>query len=93
MERTVEAFVAAYGAIGYTRASDASFEVGSEKIAIYADEFARPRHAARQTRNGRWLSKLGKEADILHKTLHDLEDGLYGRVAVILRRPIQRRRR
>ena len=42
--------------------------------------------AARQLASGRWTSKLGNEDDIEHDTPDDVAGGVYGNVAVIMRR-------
>jgi hypothetical protein len=47
-KETLAAFIAAYGTIGYTPCADAEFQVGQEKIAIFARDDGRPTHAARQ---------------------------------------------
>ena len=85
-ERTRDAFVEAFATLGYAVCEGEGPEAGYEKIALFADSDGRPTHAARQLPNGRWGSKLGKAEDIEH-ALHDLEGGLYGSVALIMRRP------
>ncbi len=92
-ENTVERFVQAFATMGYQPCDDASFEFGYQKVAIYADEEMEPTHMARQHVFGRgWLSKLGRNVDILHAELRDVEDDTdptsqeYGRVVQILRR-------
>lgn len=87
-EETLEAFVAAYRTIGFLPTTSRTHEPGVEKVAIYADDFQRPRHAARQLPNGRWTSKLGRDVDIEH-SLHDLEGPAYGTVAIVLARTAQ----
>jgi hypothetical protein len=64
-----------------------------EKIALYADKNGLPSHAARQLPSGTWTSKLGPMEDIEHLMLEALEDAAgttsaYGKVALIVRRPI-----
>lgn len=94
MEETVESFVEAYAALGYTVCENGNRdpELGFQKIALYVDEDGIPTHAARQLPNGEWTSKLGRAEDIQHQTLEALEsddDNLlgYGSAALILRRP------
>jgi len=86
-EETILAFRDAFATIGFSECSDAEFEGGIEKIALFANEHAFPLHAARQLANGRWTSKLGELEDIEH-ALHDLEGQVYGKVTLIMRRPI-----
>ncbi len=85
-EESIGAFVQAYGLQGYTDRSDATLEPGKNKVAIYADSSGRPTHAARQTRDGWWASKLGQQVDIEHE-LAALDGPAYGSAAVILARP------
>ncbi len=90
-EESIETFVQAYSKFGYTVCDSRDLEPGFDKIAIYADESSYPTHAARQTPEGRWTSKLGEWEDIEHDRLEALE-GLagkspgYGSVSVVLRR-------
>ena len=85
-EETVSAFLAAFASLGYTPCDDAGVEPGFEKVALFVDARNAPTHAARQLADGRWTSKLGRSEDIEHE-LHALEGDVYGRVAVVLRRP------
>ena len=84
-EHTVAAFAKAYATLGYEVCSDEHFEVGYEKIAIYVDEDGKPAHASKQIDKHFWTSKLGGYHDIKH--LFEALDALYGRVALIMRRP------
>lgn len=83
---TLDAFAQAYGSLGFERCADSNLEEGFEKVAVYADEFHKPQHAARQLPDGRWTSKLGQGVDIEHANLTCLEGASYGRVALVLRR-------
>lgn len=65
---------------------DDSVEPGYDKVAIFAigDDWT---HGCRQHHDGKWWSKLGEEEDTLH-TLKEAEQiPIYGKVAVILKRP------
>ena len=86
---TLEAFIAAYGLIGYQPCSDAQLEAGYEKIAVYVDAAEVPTHAARQLPSGQWTSKLGEWEDIEHHALDGLYGNTYGRVGQVLRRLIE----
>ena len=77
-EVTVAAFAAVYESLGYRECETGELESGVQKIALYAKDHI-PTHAARQLANGRWTSKLGKQADI-HHDVQDLEGEQYGRV-------------
>ncbi len=83
---TLEAFEAAFAALGYSTCESEDLESGFEKIALFADPLQLPTHAARQLVSGRWTSKLGELEDIEHR-LHDLEGTVYGTVVRCLKRP------
>jgi hypothetical protein len=87
VQETLDAFIKAFGSIGFTPCGDANVEQGYEKIVLYVDENGKPTHAARQLPNGRWTSKLGKIQDIEHE-LDGLTGAVYGVVAQVLKRPI-----
>ncbi len=76
-EETVEDIVQLYTSLGFELCNNAEHEPGFQKVAIYAkgDE---PTHAAAQTENGHWESKLGPEDDIRHATLEALSGPCYG---------------
>lgn len=87
-EETLEAFEEAYRTLGFSQCEDASLERGFEKVAIYANKLV-PTHAARQLSDGRWTSKLGPLEDIDHDALDAVEGDWYGKVALVLKRPIE----
>lgn len=80
------AFVMQYGLLGYQECASREPESGFERIALYAGNNSLITHAARQLPDGRWTSKLGQSFDITH-SLEGLEGRVYGKVAVILKRP------
>lgn len=82
---TVDAFVQAYGLLGYSHTTDASVEPGTQKVAIFADERGTPKHASRQLPDGWWTSKLGQQIDIEHE-LSAVEGPTYGKVTIVLAR-------
>ncbi|NJJ41555.1 hypothetical protein HCB82_20610 [Paenibacillus sp. 7028] len=84
-EVTLDAFIAAYGTLGYKTCDDDKLESGFEKIAIYIDNWGNPTHAASQLASGAWTSKCGNSNDITH-TLDGLKDSEYGRVGQIMKR-------
>lgn len=87
-EESVEAFQQAFGTLGYAPCDRRELESDFEKVAIFVDARGIPTHAARQLPDGYWTSKLGKQWDIRH-TLEELEGQLYGRVGLLLKRPVQ----
>jgi hypothetical protein len=88
---TVEACIQAFATIGYAPCDTAELEPGFEKVALYADEFGDPTHAARQLESGLWTSKMGDLEDTDHATVHSVEGPVYGRAMIFLRRPRQPR--
>ena len=86
-ELSVAAMVAALNTVGYTLCTGSGLETGHEKVAIYARDSA-PTHVARQLRDGRWSSKLGRDCLVAHATPGGVEGAVYGSVAVYLRRPV-----
>jgi hypothetical protein len=86
---TLDAFVEAYGTLGYAVCADGILEEGFEKVALFT-RAGKPTHAARQLRSGAWTSKLGRSFDIEHDTPEAVAGvpgcGIYGEVAVFLRR-------
>lgn len=86
---TLGNFVRAYQTLGYEPDHDDRHEPGYEKVAIYVNEYGRPKHAAKQNEYGAWISKLGDFEDIEHETLQGLEGSDYGHVAQILKRPLR----
>lgn len=93
-EENLEAFVKAFETLGYLVCDNDNLERGFEKVAIYVDDLGKPKHAARQLRNGKWISKLGNYIDVEHE-LDCLREYLlnvggtdYGTVAVVLKREL-----
>ena len=87
-ELTLEAFAAAYAAIGYVVCEDEEHEAGFEKIAIFTDPTTgEPTHAARQLDETSWTSKVGGLQDIRHP-LRALEGAEYGRVVLLMKRAL-----
>lgn len=84
-EETIDAFVEAYGVLGYSVCENDQLEHGFEKIAIYAIDDT-PTHAARQLESGKWTSKLGKSYDIEHDLVVGVTGPTYGKCVVVMRR-------
>jgi hypothetical protein len=89
-EETLDAFVLAYGTLGYKVCDDGSLENGYKKIAIYVDANGKPKHVAAQLKNGEWASKLGQNEDIEHKFLEGLFCEYYVKVACYMKKAGQR---
>jgi hypothetical protein len=91
-EEDVEAFIQAFGTLGYELCNNGRWQLGYEKVAIYADRDLTPTHMARQRLFGGWTSKLGELEDIHHGRPEDVEcdtspfSDEYGKVIKFLRR-------
>lgn len=70
---------------GFQPCKNRQLESGWMKIAIYCNNQGSARHLARQMDDGKWTSKCGDMEDITHE-LQDLEGGLYGQVAHVLKK-------
>jgi hypothetical protein len=86
-EETLAAFVAVYEALGFRTCQEREFEVGYDKVAIYADRDGTVTHASRWwLEDNGWSCKLGEENDIRHHTLESIEGTDYGRVVRVMKR-------
>ena len=87
---SLEHVIRVYSLIGFALCDNDILEDGFVKIAIYVDDDRIPSHAARQTRDGTWVSKLGwRGKDIEHNTLDLLagnEKDEYGTVETYMKR-------
>jgi hypothetical protein len=81
----IAALTLAFEALGYLPCGDGGAEPGFEKVALYGDGMFYT-HAARQLLDGKWTSKLGAGEDIEHDAPEDVAGGLYGEVALFMRR-------
>ena len=75
----------AFEDLGYIERTDASVELGMQKIAVFVGDQGKPTHAARQLPDGWWASKLGQQIDIEHE-LSAIQGAAYGHVAFVLGR-------
>ena len=86
---TTDAFIKAYGTLGFKLCYDGTLEEGLEKIALFgigATGAEVPTHAARQLPTGEWTSKLGNFEDITHASAGDVNGPVYGQVLCYLER-------
>lgn len=73
-EESIDSFMKAFATLGYRACDNGRYEVGFQKLAIYADADLTPTHMARQHMFGSgWLSKLGDYEDIWHRELRSVE--------------------
>lgn len=83
---SVDAWTAAFAAVGFEPCGGTELEPNYVRIAIYG-RAGNALHAARQLPSGRWTSKLGKGVDIEHE-LHSLTGDTYGDVVRLMRRRV-----
>ena len=86
---SVDNFIAAFEREGYKVCKGGKFHSSYEKVAIYANNLGRVKHAARLLDTGVWSSKLGEYEDIEHTTPECIEGRSYGYVKVFLRRKLR----
>lgn len=84
--QTLDAFARAFALFGYVVSETPAYEIGFEKIAVFASNDGTPKHVARQLSNGKWTSKLGRSVDIEHETLDGLQGQTYGDPVLFLKR-------
>lgn len=82
---TLDAFISAFRLLGYEPCATGKFELHMEKLCLYVLDGA-VKHAARQTADGHWTSKLGLNVDIEHDSPEDVAGPLYGQPAAYLAR-------
>lgn len=89
-EEGLQTFISFFQKLSYQICDNENVEEGFEKVALYADEYGRGSHAARQLKNGKWTSKLGPDEDIEHNTLTGLEGAKLGKVVQVFKRSTRR---
>jgi hypothetical protein len=80
-EESLDAFILAFGTVGFFPCADGSLQDGVEKVALFAkrkDGVLIPTHAALQLESGEWTSKIGLFEDIHHLTLDAVNGPIYG---------------
>jgi hypothetical protein len=85
---TIPAFIEGYQTRRYEVCSDGVLEDGYEKIVFYVDSSRIVQHAACQISDGRWISKLGDEEDIIHETPQSLASAVYGQPVCYMKRAV-----
>ena len=86
----IESLIEVFAGLGFERCQDSSLESGYQKVALYEDD-GLWEHAAVQTSNGRWRSKMGPGPVIEHRSPESLSDGIYGSPTIYMRRQIAAR--
>ena len=83
----VESLIEVFAGLGFAQCRDSSLEDGYEKVALYEKQ-GEWMHAALQTPNGRWRSKMGHGPVIEHLSPESLSGGMYGNPTVNMRRAL-----
>lgn len=85
-EVDIQSFIELYSLVGYEVCGNSDYELGFEKIAIFALNDGTPTHAARQLENGKWTSKMGPWHDVEH-SLNSMNNSVeYGSAVVFMAR-------
>ncbi len=81
----ISCLIDAFAHEGFEVCDSSDFEEDWLKVALYYNPLNNKwTHAARQLRNGVWVSKLGKSYDIEHGTPFTIESQVYGNVYCIM---------
>ena len=83
----IEGLVEVFGGLDYEQCGDSGLEAGYEKVALY-ETHGGFTHAALQTPNGRWRSKMGQGPLIEHLSPESLAGGPYGSPTIHMRRQV-----
>jgi len=83
-KETLQNFIRVFETKGYRVCRSGTLMRGIEKVAIFADLFRRPTHAARQLESGVWKSKCGDYEDIEHYDVNFCS--AYGTAAIYMHR-------
>jgi hypothetical protein len=83
-EPTLENFIKLFQSFGYKTCTNADFEKGFEKVAIFAKD-DQVTHVARQLWNGRWSSKLG-HWELIEHDLDAVAGQAYGEIEQVMSR-------
>lgn len=74
---SVDVLIRIFEVHGYSTCDGPRHQAGYEKVAIYSRD-GHFKHAVRQLRSGRWVSKLGEWQDIEHERVDHVETPKYG---------------
>ena len=87
LDNTISTFIQLFEQLGFTVCSNFALEKSHEKIVLFSNGDGICSHVARQLENGLWTSKLGVSYDVMH-TLDGMEDGIYGKVVVVMKKAV-----
>lgn len=80
VSQNIQAYIEAFQTKGFELCDSHEFENGFIKIALYINQEENCTHAARQKRDGIWMSKLGPWHDIEHSSPYSIEGDNYGSI-------------
>ena len=81
----VESLREVFVGLGFEQCQDSQAEEGYQKVALYEQQDVWM-HAAVQTPDGRWRSKMGQGPVIEHLNPESLSGGMYGNPTIYMRR-------
>ena len=87
VDNKMESLKEVFAGLDYEQCDDSGLQAGHEKVALY-EVHGRFEHAALQTPNGRWRSKMGQGPLIEHLSPESLAGGTYGNPTIYMRRPV-----
>ncbi len=90
-----ETLIALFVQLGYQTCNNSAFELGFEKVALYAKidvGTLRPvwSHASKQIGKNTWISKLGQSWDIEHGSPEAISGTEYGIAYCFMKRPVSK---
>ena len=83
----IESLREVFAGLGFEQCDDGGIEDGYRKVALYEAQ-GEWTHAAAQSPNGAWRSKMGEGPLIEHRSPESLSGGIYGDVHCFMRRPL-----
>ncbi len=82
---SIDSLKEVFAAIGFEQCDGSGVEPGFEKVVLYEQQ-GQWTHAAKQTLNGTWRSKMGDGPVIEHLNPESLAGGPYGNPTIYMRR-------
>ena len=86
MSENITSLREVFAELGYKECHDSTFEPGYRKVALY-EKHGEMQHAASQTPNGKWRSKIGRGPVVEHTSPEPLTSDSYGQPTIIMRKP------
>jgi len=84
---TVDSYAEVYKKyFGFDFCNNGDYEIGFDKIVLFADDDNMFKHAALRINEKLWTSKMGDYEDIEHGNLKSVSDGDYGKPVIFMKR-------